>query len=172
MFDRASLSGLYDYTTFTWEAYGRTVRGLPSSALAQPVPGSGWPALRNVLFHIAGGWDGWLRDRLGLDDLLDAQVEGIETWEQLQAMRQKTRGWLRRVLDETPDAELPAAVPLEGSRVEMRASPADIIAHILLHERGHHGDVSTLLAALGAEPPSIDYLAYMFFQQRAAGPRA
>lgn len=48
-FDRNSLNELFDYTTFTWAAYGNAVRALPSGALTRPIEGSGWGDLRSAL---------------------------------------------------------------------------------------------------------------------------
>jgi uncharacterized damage-inducible protein DinB len=45
-------------------------------------------------------------------------------------------------------------------------TPAEIVLHLLLHERGHHGDVSTLFHALGSPLPGIDYMTYAFFRNR------
>jgi uncharacterized damage-inducible protein DinB len=166
MLDRNGLRDLFEYTTFTWAAYGKALRSLPSDALMRPVPGSGWPALRDVLFHLAAGWDDWLRDRAGETVALD-DVDAITSWEELEACRARTRGWLRRVIEDTPDAELFAASerPLPDTAWYV-VSPAEVVEHILLHERGHHGDISTLLEALGGASPSVDYLTYLFFQQR------
>lgn len=36
-------------------------------------------------------------------------------------------------------------------------SPADIFAHVLLHERQHHGDVNTLLYQLGLDIPIVEF---------------
>ena len=168
MFTRETLQELFDFTTFTWETYGKTVRRLPSDALTRPVPGSDWPALRNVLFHTATAWDNWLRDRLGCDDPLDATSEAVASWDDLREHRDRTRGWLRRAIDETSEDELHAVVqPMwKGTAAEMTVSVADILGHILLHERGHHGDVTTMLSQLGATPPNIDYLTYLFFRTR------
>jgi uncharacterized damage-inducible protein DinB len=49
---------------------------------------------------------------------------------------------------------------------ELELSPADIMTHILLHERGHHGDIGTLFHAAGAPLPDIDYMTYVFFRNR------
>jgi uncharacterized damage-inducible protein DinB len=170
VFSRETLRELFDFTTFTWETYGNSLRRLPSDAIARPVPGSDWPALRNVLFHAATSWDNWLRDRLGYDDPLDATSETVTSWDELKEHRERTRGWLRRVIDETPEDALQAVEqPMwQGTAAEMTVSVADILGHILLHERGHHGDVTTMLSQLGATPPSVDYLTYVFFKQRKA----
>ena len=166
--DRETLNDLFDYTTFTWESCRRIVARLPEDALTRPVEGSGWPALRNVLFHIAGGWDGWLRNRAGASDPLEEQPADMRTWADVQAVRDRTRGWMRRVLDETSDAELARVQHTNpDDPASMLATPAEVIAHLLLHERGHHGDVTTLLSALGANPPQMDYLVYVYFKRRA-----
>jgi uncharacterized damage-inducible protein DinB len=36
-------------------------------------------------------------------------------------------------------------------------SPGDILAHVLLHERQHHGDVNTLLYQHGIEVPIVEF---------------
>jgi uncharacterized damage-inducible protein DinB len=59
---------------------------------------------------------------------------------------------------------MPSMPIVSGGEPEM--TPADIIVHILLHERGHHGDVSTLFSALGVQLPPIDYMTYVFFRNR------
>ncbi|MEX2225861.1 MAG: DinB family protein [Dehalococcoidia bacterium] len=48
----------------------------------------------------------------------------------------------------------------------MQVSKADLLAHILLHERGHHGDVTSVLAQIRADPPAVDYLVYQFFKRQ------
>jgi uncharacterized damage-inducible protein DinB len=123
-----------------------------------------------VLFHVAAGWDGWLRDRLGLDDPLDATPESLATWDDAQALRTKVRGWLRRVIDETPDNVLAAKTePMgEGALASTLVSAADVLTHILLHERGHHGDVTTALSQLGAQIGPSDFLVYEWFRQQRA----
>jgi uncharacterized damage-inducible protein DinB len=143
------------------------VRSLGPDALAEPVDGSGWPALRNALFHIAAAWDEFLREAAGARDALDQTAEDMRTWDDLQAYRAMTRGWLRRIIDDTPDDALLAdSHPMfAGTRAETRTSTAEILAHILLHERGHHGDVSTLIAQLGGTPPPVDYLTFLFFER-------
>jgi uncharacterized damage-inducible protein DinB len=96
------------------------------------------------------------------------EPDAIVTWEDVAAVRARTRGWLARVLDETPDSELTAPTqPMwQNTPAAMQVSVSDVLAHILLHERGHHGDVTTMLAQLGAQPPQTDYLVYRFFKGR------
>jgi uncharacterized damage-inducible protein DinB len=132
--------------------------------LTQPVEGSGWPSLKNALFHIVAAWDGWICEQTGTA-FEDVGPEEITTWDELDAMRSNLRPLLRRIIDETPDERF------EASQGEVRgrpgASPRDIVAHILLHERAHHGDVSTLFSALDLTLPPSDYLVFVF--ARASG---
>lgn len=165
--DRSALLVLFDYTSFTWQSYAAPVLSLGADTFVRPVTGSGWPSLRDALWHIALGWDGWLRDAAGASDPLDATPESVRSWDDLQEHRLKVRGWMRRLLDEMPDEELDAPVVLNaGTAFEARRSPAEILTHILLHERGHHGDICTLLTALGAAVPMSDFLVYAYFRDR------
>jgi uncharacterized damage-inducible protein DinB len=43
----------------------------------------------------------------------------------------------------------------------------DVLAHLLLHERGHHGDISTLFSSMGVEMPSMDYGVYLYFKRQS-----
>jgi uncharacterized damage-inducible protein DinB len=36
-------------------------------------------------------------------------------------------------------------------------SPGEILVHVMLHERQHHGDLNTLLYQLGIEIPIVEY---------------
>ena len=71
-----------------------------------------------------------------------------------------------RIIDETPDERFDTRGTDASGRP--RGAPSEIIAHILLHERGHHGDISTLLDAFGVSLPPTDYLVYAFVGKRNA----
>jgi uncharacterized damage-inducible protein DinB len=72
---------------------------------------------------------------------------------------------MRQALDAASDEDLRRRdVAAFGD--DTLATKGEIFAHILLHERGHHGDVATLLSSLGVTPPDIDYMTYLWFQQR------
>lgn len=167
MFDRDALSDLFDYTTFTWESYRRTLDRLPPETLTRPLEDAAWPDIAHLLFHLAAAWDDFLRDSLGLADEIDWTAGSVETWADLQQVRDRVRGWLRRLIDETPDEQLHAPRTHERwANASMSASLAEVLAHILLHERGHHGDVATALTRLGARAPDVDYLVYVWFRNR------
>ena len=131
------------------------------------MPGSGWPSLREPLFHLTTAWDEWLREQLQLEGS-SPEAADITTWADLAALREQMRGFLRRIIDESDDDALAAPRPMwAGTPAETLTTNADIVAHILLHERGHHGDITTLLEAAGAQIPAMDYLVYTFFRDRA-----
>jgi uncharacterized damage-inducible protein DinB len=167
VFDRDALRALIDYTDFTWETYEKVAARLPADALMRSVEGSGWPALRDALFHIASAWDGWLRDEIGATGELDEDPSKATSLEYIAACRARTRAWMRRALDAASDEDLQRRDVVAFADGTL-ATKAEIFAHILLHERGHHGDVSTLLSALGVTPPGIDYTTYVWFKQREA----
>jgi uncharacterized damage-inducible protein DinB len=164
--NRDALRELFDYTTFTWASYGKSVRSLAPRDLTRPVEASGWPALRNALFHLASAWDGWICEQSG-GAPEEIEAADIADWAQLDAVRQKNRTMLQAIIERSTDADLDERILgfFDGAP---ELSRAEVIAHILLHERGHHGDVSTLLSALGAGPPNIDYMTYLFFRNRKA----
>jgi uncharacterized damage-inducible protein DinB len=158
---------LFGYTTFTWAVYGRSLETLPAGAFTHPVEGSGWPSMRDALFHVAGAWDGWLAGYLKVNVTI-ANPADLTTWAQVDAYRNTMRGLLHRIIEETSDEEFdrpmlplnrPAAPGVEGG--QLLASAAQVVAHLLLHERGHHGDISTLIHQLGGTPPPIDYLSFV-----------
>ena len=176
--NREALRELFDYTTFTWSVYGRLVGSMPPEDFTRPVEGSGWPTLHAALFHIASAWDGWLFERFGIEDTPLERADAT-TWDAVQAYRERLRTLLRRAIDETPDDDLfTPSMPIVRNPApgvsggDLLASPGEVITHLLLHERGHHGDISTLMSALGVAPPGIDYLTYVFFkrnQERSRG---
>jgi uncharacterized damage-inducible protein DinB len=162
MLDRDGLRELFDYTTYCWAVFGNSARGLPEGSFTQPVAGSGWPALRNALFHITTAWDDWLIARTGSDTVV-LEADAFETFDELDELRATLRGLMWRVLDETPDDVF------SGERLDLGTTSMtrqEVIAHLLLHELRHHGDINTLLSQLGAAVPPSDYAVYRWFKQR------
>ena len=162
MFDRVALDELFDYTEYTWAVFGNAVRALPPGDFTRAVPGSGWPSLRDALFHIAGAWDEWLVEQTGAGLPIE-QAEAYATWDALDAQRTALRGLFRQLLDR-PDDVLAEQIPIWDGRATQ--SRGEVLAHLLVHDLRHHGDITTLLFALGAEPPQSDYGVYRFFKSR------
>jgi uncharacterized damage-inducible protein DinB len=166
MLNRDAIEELYGYTEFTWSVYGMQVELLPPGELAVPVPGSGWPALIDAFRHLLFAYDRWLHERLGAEAVIVPQIRDVASWEAFEDRRTNVRASFRRVLDETPDVELFKPRITVGDPPGMM-SAGDVLAHVLLHERGHHGDISTLFFAKGIEMPSMDYRVYLYSKRGA-----
>ena len=152
--DRAAIDELFAFTDYSWHEHERTIRPLGDEMLRKPAPGSGWPALGDALAHINWAYVRWLADPAGTSD---EPVERVKSWDELVAYRRRVRGHAREHLDSLGDRELltPREMNVDGET--LLYSPADIFVHVLLHERQHHGDVSTLLYQLGVEAPIVEY---------------
>ncbi len=152
--DRIAIQDLFAFTDYSWGEYERSIRTLGDDALTKPVAGSGWPALRDVLVHINWAYERWLADPAGTTD---AERPSVRVWDDLDAYRRRVRSRLRGFLDSLSDGELMAPREMTVDGEVLLYSPAEIIVHVLLHERQHHGDINTLLYQLGAEPPIVEY---------------
>lgn len=154
--NRSAIEELFAFSDFCWRQHEETIRALGEGALAKPVPGSGWPALRDALAHVNFGYDRWLATLSG-KPMFGFDVESVRSWDNLEAGRRRVREWFRENLDSFSDIELttPREMNVDGEMLLYR--PADILTHVLLHERGHDGDVSTLLYQIGIEPPVVEY---------------
>jgi uncharacterized damage-inducible protein DinB len=152
--DRAGIEELFAFTEYSWHEHERAIRPLGDEALMKPAPGSGWPALRDALTHINWAYVRWLADPAGTSD---EPVERVTSWDELDAYRRRVRGRAREYLDSLGDGELLTPYEMNVDGEPLLYSPADIFVHTLLHERQHHGDVSTLLYQLGIEPPIVEF---------------
>ena len=87
----------------------------------------------------------------------DEPVEHVDSWEHPEEYSRRVRQHARYAFDALDDAALrtPRTMDIDGEPI--RYSPADIFAHVLLHERQHHGDLNMLLYQLGVEVPVVEY---------------
>jgi uncharacterized damage-inducible protein DinB len=163
MLSRDALDELYDYTSFAWAMIGRTIASMPPEDYARAAPGSGWPAMADCIAHVVDTYQYSIHRILGHGRYDPERAKALRSWEDTQTFRHAVRAHFRRVVDETPDEKLrePFTHQEEGFPPET-LTIADVLANILLHERGHHGDISTLFYQLGAQPPPIDYRIYVF----------
>ena len=164
--DRAAIEELYDMTDFTWETCVGFLDRLPDGALMAPVPGSGWPALINAFGHINYAYDRWLHERLKARDVIVPDFSVIKSWADIAEWRTQARASFRTILDGTPDDRLYVADLPVWYDERARMSIADMLTHVLLHERAHHGDISTLFYHYGIEMPSMDYGMYLWKRQK------
>ena len=154
--DRAAIQELFVFSDYCWRQHEETIRALGDDVLTKPVNGSGWPALRDALAHVNFGYDRWLSILTGRP-MTGFDVESVRSWDDLESYRRRERARFRESLDSFSDGELATERPMSIDGETLLYSPADILVHALLHERGHDGDISTLLYQLGVEPPVVEY---------------
>lgn len=160
--NRGALRELFDFTTFTWASYRRSAPALAAELFRGDIAGSNWASLRDALFHLASGWDEWIIEQSS-EPLAIVGADSVTNWDELDAVRASMRTRLRRIIDDTPDDVFDTPTDVGGG---LRRSPREVVAHILLHERGHHGDITTLLTALGVTPHIVDYLVFVFAREQ------
>lgn len=149
--NKRALEDLFAYTGWAWD---QIKTATPDDAtLVAVAPGSGWPALRNCLGHIILAYDRWLPAIVNLEsrELPDLPPDDYLTWSQVDAHRRRTREPLESHLKAWTDADLSQQHGVNIDDETIRYSRAELITHLLLHERGHHGDVTTLLWQLGLD---------------------
>jgi len=164
--DRAALDELFDYTGWAWERIERVIDALPPEQFGAPVPGSGWPSLSACVEHFTAAYDGWLNGDWALNlgnshyprDGEDfPNTPELKVWEAMKEYRAVCRAQCREVLGRE-DAWLFTKTDNDyGDGVIERWAPGDTIANLLLHERGHHGDLNTLFHQVGVRSYIIDY---------------
>ena len=152
--DRDAIESLFTFTEYSWREHERAIRPLGDDVLTKPAPGSGWPALRDVLAHINWAYVRWLADPKATTD---EPVEQVRTWDELDAYRTRIRDHFRASLDALDDEELAAVRNMNVDGETLRYSRSDIFVHVLIHERQHHGDLNTLMYQLGLEVPLVEY---------------
>jgi uncharacterized damage-inducible protein DinB len=152
--DRAAIEALFTFTEYSWREHDRVLRPLGDEVLTKPAPGSGWPALRDALAHIVWAYVRWLADPAGTTD---EPLERIDSWDDLEDYRRRMRDHAREYLDSLDDGELSTPREMNVDGETLVYSPADILVHVLLHERQHHGDLNTLMYQLGIEIPIVEY---------------
>lgn len=160
--DRPGLESLFGFTDFAWRQIADVIAEEGGDALTRPAPGSGWPALRNCLAHILLAYHRWVD---GLGELKACELPGygddqFQTWSDVQAYRDRVRAALRAQLD-SDDEYLFTVHDFDIDGEPMAYSRGELLAHLLLHERAHHGDVTTLFYQLGIEPDRM--LEYRFY---------
>ncbi len=155
--DKAALQDLFAYTGWAWEQIKAEI---PDDATLRAVaPGSGWPALRNCLAHIVLAYERWVPAIVDLKSrpLPDLAPDDFLTWPEIDADRRRTRAALQSHLDAWTDADLRQRHEVDVDGEPIQYSRGELIIHLLMHERGHHGDVTTLFWQLGLDETILEY---------------
>ena len=158
--DKAALQDLFAYTGWAWDVIKASIPD--EETLRAAAPGSGWPALRNCLAHIVLAYDRWVPAIVNLKSrpMPDLAPDAFLTWSEIDAHRRRTRDALQSHLEGWTDADLRELHTVDVDGDPIRYSRGELIVHLLLHERGHHGDVTTLFWQLGLDSETL--LEYRF----------
>lgn len=163
--ERNAISELFDYTGWAWERIVRLIDEHPQS-YATPAPGSGWPSIAACLSHLVGSYDGWLNGAWGGIQLGEMSYPGdwpapIDDWAAMKAYRLRTRSSFQQALACSDEVLYLRNIREAGSPPESEPlSRADVLTNLVLHERGHHGDLSTLFYQHGITGFMVDYTFY------------
>jgi uncharacterized damage-inducible protein DinB len=158
--DKAAVQDLFAYTGWAWDKIKAAIPD--DESLRAIAPGSGWPALRNCLAHIVLAYDRWVPAIVDFESrpLPDLAPDDFLTWSQVDKHRRRTRDALRSHLEGWTDADLHELHMVNVDGDPIRYSRGELMIHLLLHERGHHGDVTTLFWQLGLDSETL--LEYRF----------
>ena len=158
---REAITELFDYTGWAWERVARLIEAQPPGIYSQPVAGSGWPSIAACLSHAVFTYDIWLNGpwvelKLGEMSSPTQWPKPIDDWDAMKAYRERTRDSFRDALD-VPDEVLYERRFREAGAAGELLSRADILTNLVIHERGHHGDLNTLFHQHGIPSYIIDY---------------
>jgi len=159
---RDAITELFDYTGWAWERFERVIDGLPEGIYATPVAGSGWPSIAACMTHFVRAYDGWINGDWALDRgeiSYPGKWPGpVNSWGDMKAYHERCRESFHGVLALPDDAfYAKKTYPGDSGDPPEDMSPADIVANLVVHERGHHGDLNTLFHQLGVRSFIVDF---------------
>jgi uncharacterized damage-inducible protein DinB len=164
--DRAAITEIFDYDEWCWRSITEQCAPLGDELLTKVAPGSGWPALGNCLGHMLYGYDAWLNTMEGAPRVEGDSTPLIPTWVELNAANDRVRGRFRSYLASLSDQSLFSDVEVSVYGEVLAYTPAELLGNLVVHDRGHHGDVNTLLYQLGTDDLGVpDYRWYVNFKR-------
>lgn len=162
---KAELLDLFDFVDYVWDEFGRAI---PESQLSRIAPGSGWPTLRHCLGHMLAAHERWIPAILELKTgtMPEYGPSDLVNWMQLDAERERIRAPLRERIETLSDDALAETHDVNVDGEVLQYSRGELAAHLLLHERGHHGDVTTLLWQLDIDVDiAIEYRFFLDYRR-------
>lgn len=160
--DRAAIEELFEYTGFAWATIGRALTKLDADLITKPAPGSGWPALRDCFSHQLMAYDEWIAELEG-QPTLDFNPETASSWPEIGAYAHTVRERFSAYLSSLSDDELYAVRDIVVDGEPVRYTPAQLLANVVIHDRGHHGDINTLLFQHGIPQDDWPWLEFRAF---------
>lgn len=163
--DREAVEDLFAYSGWAWGEIAKVVEAAddPDEFVNRVAPGSGWPNIGACLVHMNLAYERWLNEpTIGL------RVPGpdeLGTWAAIRALRDNVRAAFEARLGSFTDDALTAVRDFDIDGEMFPYSPGELLTHLLLHERGHHGDFMTLLYQLGVEQVGLEYRFHLLAQR-------
>jgi uncharacterized damage-inducible protein DinB len=159
--NRAAINEIFDYNAWAWGNVADQIKAHGEQLLARPAPGSGWPALGNCFGHIVFAYDVWLETLAGEPRREENEAPLISTLAELIANDSRARARFRECLASLSDDELQSDMDMVIYGQTLAYAPADILGNLVMHERGHHGDINTLFYQHGIDGGVPDYRWYV-----------
>jgi uncharacterized damage-inducible protein DinB len=159
--DRDAIQEFFEYTGWAWDRIGTVLAPRGPEIIAQEMPNSGWPALWDCLRHMSFAYDIWASRLDGRPQV--AFDPGPPDWESLNLYHQTARSRLSAYLSRVSDKELHTERDFETIDGVRPYPPSLILWNVLWHDRGHHGDVNTLLYQHGIPDEDWPWLEYRAF---------
>jgi uncharacterized damage-inducible protein DinB len=122
--------------------------------VAAAKPYAGDPELRKTLHHIVTVQRFFLLHCSGRELDADLELRPPDTFEELEQLFRDTHTEQLEFVAELTPAALSAIV--EGQKV--RPTVKEALLQTVLHTQHHRGQVAHRLRALGATPPTVDYI--------------
>jgi uncharacterized damage-inducible protein DinB len=160
--DRAAIEELFEYTGFAWKQISAFMAKQDASLVAKPAPGSGWPALRDCFGHQLIAYDEWIAELEG-QPMLDFNPMTSDSWPEIEAYAHTVRERFAAYLASLSDDELYAVRDIAVDGEPVRYTPAQLLANVVIHDRGHHGDINTLLYQHGIPEDDWPWLEFRAF---------
>jgi uncharacterized damage-inducible protein DinB len=160
---RAAIQDLFGYCGFAWQQIADAMSRFDPGLVAKPAPGSGWPALRDCFGHMLLAYEDWIAELEGRP-MLEFDPAKATTFAEIDAYSHTVRERFQVYLDSLSDEELNAERHLNVDGEMETYTPAQLLANLVIHERGHHGDINTLFYQHGipeVDWPWIEYRAFV-----------
>ncbi len=161
------LHTLFDYSARYRARLRDSLKEVAPEAFTREFTAIGHGSLRETLLHCAGVEEEWVT--------VDAQKREMD-WSQYESEHYPTPDSIFDKWDEVRQRTLAFVAALGPAGLEGKVeitdgvasrgwfSIEDILIHVLLHEIGHRGDVTTLMSAIGVPVPGFDHISLLRWQ--------
>ncbi|MEO8456639.1 MAG: DinB family protein [Chloroflexota bacterium] len=165
--DRATIEELFDYTGWAWEQIGAALAPRGPEIITTDGPTSGWPALWDCLRHVSIGYDFWASSMDGRPAIEFDKAP--PDWSALNDYHQRARKRLHERLILLDDVALATPREVETITGPGAYTPAQLFFNALWHDRGHHGDINTLLYQHGIPDDNWPWIEFRAFINNKRG---